>query len=124
MLVGTICLVLPATGSCADDSVPRLPVFSCAAACPRLNRDGDAWARPRPGGCSEAAYVAHLLYLAKGGSSIVEQRHVPPRLKFALQVGVAARRCDKNGDGSISLEEFGRPERWFRSGSTRTTMAP
>jgi hypothetical protein len=79
-----------------------------------LNRDGGARARQGAEWLLKREYVAHLLYLAKGGGSIVGSgMYHPTQVRYGWEW--LRRRCDKNGDGLITLAEFGGPREWFEA---------
>jgi hypothetical protein len=80
-----------------------------------LNRNGDAWARHGTEWLLQREYVAHMLFLEtdpRGGTGgggwyrASQGRHGWEWLR---------QRCDRNGDGVVTLEEFAGPREWFEA---------
>ena len=112
VFAGIASLSLTGNGSCADEPAPQSGQLRGVLAA--LNRDGDAWARQGQEWFLNREYVAHLLYLAKGGGSITGSgMYHPTQVRYGWEW--IRKQCDRNGDGTITLAEFGGPREWFEA---------
>jgi hypothetical protein len=112
VLTGCVSLALPSVGSCADEPAPHAGQLRGILSA--LKRDGDARVRQGAGWLSTREYVAHLLYLADGGGTIVGSgMYHPSQVRYGWEW--LRERCDRDGDGSVTLDEFGGPREWFEA---------
>ena len=111
--VGLVCLLLPGASSGADDPVPRPGQLRGVLSA--LNQGGDAWACQGSEWLLKREYVGHLLFLGtdpRGGTG-GGGWYRPSQGRYGWEW--LRRRCDRNGDGTITLAEFGGPREWFEA---------
>lgn len=103
-------LALPIAGSCADEDTSRPGQLRGILSA--LKSDGDVWARQGTEWLMKREYVTHVLHLAtdKSGSIVGSGMFHPSQIKYGWE-WLSQR--DRNGKGSISLDEFGGPREWF-----------
>jgi Iodothyronine deiodinase/EF hand len=106
-------LALPTVGWCADDDTPRPGQLKGILSA--LKKDGDARTRQGADWLMKREYVAHLLYLATDtrGNIVGSGMYHPSQVRYGWDW--LRLRCDKNGDGEITLAEFGGPREWFEA---------
>lgn len=80
-----------------------------------LKQDGDAWTRLGTDWLLNREYVSHLLYLATDsrGNIVGSGMYHPSQVKYGWEW--LRQRCDRDGDGTVSLSEFGGPREWFEA---------
>ncbi|HSQ55156.1 MAG TPA: EF-hand domain-containing protein, partial [Gemmata sp.] len=79
----------------------------------RINTDGEATARQGIGWLLKREYVSHLLFVAtdpRGGTG-GGGWYRPSESRYSWEW--LSKRCDRDGDGAISLAEFGGSREWF-----------
>lgn len=106
-------LLLPQTRSRADEPAPRPGQLRSVLAA--LKKNGKDQARQGAEWLLNREYVGHLLFVGtdpRGGAS-GGGWYLPSQSRYDWEW--LRRRCDRNGDAAISLEEFGGPRVWFEA---------
>ena len=113
LFAGLVSLSAPNAGSCGDAEAPRPGQLRGVLA--TLNRSGDTWTQQGSEWLLKREYIAHLLFMEtdpRGGTG-GGGWYRPSQGRYGWEW--LRERCDKNGDGTITLEEFGGPREWFEA---------
>lgn len=112
VLVGVLGLALSGGALRADDA-PRPGQLKGVLSV--LKRDGAAQARQGVEWLLRREYVSHLLYLATdtSGSITGSGMYHPSQVRYGWEW--LRQQRDRNGDGEITLAEFGGPREWFET---------
>ncbi len=113
VLAGCLSLALPGTGLCADEDAPR--PGQLRGILTALKGDGEDRLCQGADWLMKREYVAHLLYLATDtrGNIVGSGMYHPAQVRYGWEW--LRQRCDRNGDGEITLAEFGGPREWFEA---------
>ena len=111
VLAAFLGMALPGGGFCQESARPGQLRGVLSA----LKQDGDAWTRMGTDWLLNREYVAHLLYLATDsrGNIVGSGMYHPSQVKYGWEW--LRQRCDRDGDGTVSLTEFGGPREWFEA---------
>jgi hypothetical protein len=113
VVFGAVLAALSASSARADEPGPR--VGQLRGILSSLNRDGETWARKGSEWLLDREYVGQLLVL--GGDPVGAISGAgwfkPSQSRYTWEW--LRTRYDKDGDGTITLEEFGGPREWFEA---------
>ncbi len=112
-LAGVLGLLSPGKGLCADEDTPRPGQLRGILSA--LKGDGEDRLRQGAEWLLQREYVTQLLFLAtdsRGGTG-GGGWYLPSRGRYGWEW--LRQRCDRNGDGEITLAEFGGPREWFEA---------
>ncbi|HEX4608536.1 MAG TPA: deiodinase family protein [Urbifossiella sp.] len=111
---GLIGLATPAGGRADDGGAPPRP-GQVRAVLSALKADGDALAGRGAGWLLKREYLAHLMYLATDtrGNIVGSGMYHPAQVRYGWEW--LQKHRDRNGDGAVSLAEFGGPREWFEA---------